>query len=626
MAAAASTPVPPGPTWLAGADRFMIMPFARVVDAVAVALLVGNLGVVFTSVLFRYLLHAPFEWADDVPRVMLIGLTFVGGAAALGRGQHAGITILLDRVPLRWRGVLSTFGAMAAVAVSAAIAWNAVDLAASVEGQETAGGLAQGWFVYPMAFGAFAMVVFGLRGLAVRPLRDLVSTCLAMAALAAALAAWSQLSPETMPAPLSVLTAAFVVALAVGTPIAYALGFASLCCLMADPAIPLQIMAQQASAGVDNFVLLAVPFFILTGYIMEVNGLSIRLIELIQRGIGKRRGGLNIVMVVSMLVFSGISGSKLADVAAVGSVLIPAARKSRQDPSDAVGLLAASAVMAEVIPPCVNLIILGFVANISISGLFLAGLLPAALLALALGTVAVLTAPRGAQEVMVETGAGSGQLVRSAFACTGMILIIFVGFRAGLATATEISAFAAVYALLAGGLLFREMTWRGLFACLTKSALLSGLVLLIIALAQTFAFLLTIYQVPHALAESLINLAAQYGAWAFIGLSMLILIVMGAVLEGAAALIIFGPLLVPVALQLGINPLHFGILLVLAMGIGLFSPPLGLGLYACCAIGNVSMESTTLAMAKYLGILMLGLMLLATFPALTLLLPKHFGF
>lgn len=616
----------PPRAWLGRLDRAVFVPFSHAVNAVATLLLAANLCIVFVSVLFRYVLHAPFEWAEDVPRILLIALTFIGGAAALGQGQHKGIAILLDRASPRWRGVLETLGLLACITTAAVVGWFGINLGGSVAGQSTASGLDQGWFVYPMASGALAMVVFGIRALLDRNGRDLAYAAVVLALVGAALAAWSVFLPGIFPSPLNLLVLVFLVVLAIGTPIAYALGVASICCVLAAPNIPFQILAQQASAGVDNFVLLAVPFFILTGYLMEASGLSVRLIELIQRGVGRRRGGLNLVMVISMVVFSGISGSKLADVAAVGSVLIPAARKSRQDPNDAVGLLAASAVMAEVIPPCINLIILGFVANISITGLFLAGLVPAALLALGLAFVAVVGAPRGASHVTVSSGIAGGQLISSALACIGMVLLIFVGFRSGLATATEISAFAAFYALLVGGLLFRELTWLNLYACFVKSAVLSGLVLLIIALAQTFAFMLTIYQVPHGMAELLIGLAHQYGSWLFFGLSLLILIIMGAVLEGAAALIIFGPLLVPVAVQLGIDPLQFGLLLVLAMGIGLFSPPLGLGLYACCSIGQVSVESTSRAIVKYIGVLLAGLVLLAAFPAISLFLPRHYGF
>jgi tripartite ATP-independent transporter DctM subunit len=377
--------------------------------------------------------------------------------------------------------------------------------------------------------------------------------------------------------------------------------------------------------GIDNFVLLAIPFFILVGYLMEANGMSVRLIELLQRAVGRMRGGLNVVMVTSMVLFSGISGSKMADVAAVGSVLIPAARRSRQNPGGAVALLAASAVMAETIPPCINLIILGFVANLSIGGLFVAGLLPAGLMALALIAVSIIFA-KGRAPAEVEQRPQIAGLWRGAIASFGLIFMIFAGFKSGFATATEISAFAVVYAVVVGSLVFRELSFKSAAHSFVQAATRSGLVLFIVAAAQSLAFILTLQQVPHAVGEMMLSLSGAHGTWLFMLLSIAVLIVMGSVLEGAAALIIFGPLLLPVAVRLGIDPLHFGVVLVIAMGIGLFAPPLGLGLYGACLIGNVPIEQTVKPILGYLGLLLLCLLVIAFVPGISTALPRAFGY
>ena len=306
---------------------------------------------------------------------------------------------------------------------------------------------------------------------------------------------------------------------------------------------------------------------------------------------------------------------------------MPAARKSGQKPGDAVALLAASAVMAETIPPCVNLIILGFVANLSIGGLFMAGLLPSALMAAALIGVSIANGKRTAPQAIVgiegETLSG---MWSSGLAAGGLIVLIFGGYRSGFATATEISSFAVVYALLVGGVMFREMTWRSAMATLRHAAVRSGMVLFIVAAAQSLAYVLTLQQIPHMIAELLVNLSAAHGAWLFLLLSIVILIVMGSVLEGAAALIIFGPLLMPVARQLGVDPLHYGIILVVGMGIGLFAPPLGLGLYGACLIGGVKIEETVWPILKYLGLLLICLLLIAFIPELSTALPRALGY
>lgn len=208
----------------------------------------------------------------------------------------------------------------------------------------------------------------------------------------------------------------------------------------------------------------------------------------------------------------------------------------------------------------------------------------------------------------------------------GLIVIIFGGFKTGFATATEISAFAALYALTVGAVIFRELSFAAAVRSFVHAATRSGLVLFIVAAAQSLAFVLTLQQVPHALAEAMIGLSHTSGTWVFMLLSIAILIVMGSVLEGAAALIIFGPLLVPVAAQLGIAPLHFGVVLVIAMGIGLFAPPLGLGLYGACLIGNVPIESTVKPMLGYLSLLLVCLLVIAFLPGIALWLPHAFGY
>ena len=328
-----------------------------------------------------------------------------------------------------------------------------------------------------------------------------------------------------------------------------------------------------------------------------------------------------------MVLFSGISGSKMADVAAVGSVLIPAARRSRQNPGSAVALLAASAVMAETIPPCINLIILGFVANLSIGGLFVAG--AAAGRADGAGADRGLHHLRPSADAVTRASRGrrSRGLWSGAIASFGLIFMIFFGFKSGFATATEISAFAAVYAIVIGGIVFRELSCKSAAHSFVQcgDALGAG------AVHRRRRAIAGLH--PHLAAGAACGrrhrcwrCRARNGVWLFMLLSIVVLIVMGSVLEGAAALIIFGPLLLPVAVKLGIDPLHFGVVLVIAMGIGLFAPPLGLGLYGACLIGNVPIEQTVKPIMGYLGLLFLCLLVIAFVPAISTSLPRAFGY
>lgn len=595
-------------------------PLLWLVERLAGAMLFADLVVVFVSVLSRHLQFADFDASDDVARILLLATTFFGAAAAVGRGDTLGIDFFKQRLPRSWCGVLEACAALVTTLVSAGLAWYAFQLSAESVSMTTPTGLPQNLFYYPMAAAAAAMTIFAA-GLLTRlsvPVLLKAMTAIAVLAVCAVLA-------NTLAGldAIVIMGIVFVLCLVSGTSIAYVLGFSALVFLQIDGSFSGAVFSQQVASGIDNFVLLAVPFFILTGYAMEANGMSARLIELLRRLFGGVRGGYDVVMVISMVIFSGISGSKMADVAAVGSVMVPAVKRSGRNPGEAVAVLAASAVMAEVIPPCVNLIILGFVANISIGGLFAAGLVPAALMALALIAYFVIFPSK--QNVEDIPKGGLAKLWGGAALAIGMIAIIFGGYRSGFATATEISAFAVFYALLAGGIAFREMSLRKMVSIFVLGASRAGMMLFIVAAAQSVAFVLTIEQIPHALAEMMVHASSHYGNWMFMLISIVLLIVMGSVLEGAPALIIFGPLLVPVAHSLGIEPLHYGIVMIVAMGIGLFAPPLGVGLYGSCAIGNVKVEDTVRVVLKLLLILFVCLLAIAFVPGITMALPRHFG-
>ena len=593
-------------------------------EAVAGLLLAADLVVVCCSVVARYGLNAPIEWSDDVARGLMVALSFFGAAAAVSRGESLGVAFFVERARPGVRRVAEAWAALLTAVAAGFIAVHALTLGALTAGQTTGSGLPLEWSFYPMGAAAACMAVFAAERLLRHRVRDVVVAAMLAGVVTGAWLVVDAIWPDTVP-PGLLMGAAFLLCLVCGVGIGFVLALSALVYVWTEGALPGVIFAQQMARGIDNFVLLAIPFFILVGTLMEQNGMSVRLIALLERMVGRVRGGLNVVMVLSMVVFSGISGSKMADVAAVGSVLIPAARRARQDPGAAVALLAASAVMAETIPPCINLIILGFVANLSIGGLFVAGLLPAGLMALALIGAAVLFGTRQ-PAVTVEQRVPMRQLWGGLAVVVGLLVIIFGGFRSGFATATEISAFAAAYALVVGGAAFRELSAGAAARAFQHSAVRAGLVLFIVAAAQSVAFMLTLQQVPHMLADAMITLSRTGGAGLFMVLSIGILIVMGSVLEGAAALIIFGPLLVPVATQLGIAPLHYGVVLVIAMGIGLFAPPLGLGLYGACLIGGVPIEVTVRPMLRWLGLLLACLMVIAFVPSITMWLPRAAGY
>jgi len=606
------------------AGRFLAK-LMRYTEYVAGVVLAVDVVVVFLSVVFRYFLHEPFDWAEEVARALMVVLVFFGAATVLARSQHVGVDLFRGFLPRHWQPAMVQLVSWIIAGVSASLFGSSCLLLVDSYSQTTPIGFPQWMYVYPVVIGSLFMTPFGIANAVNGPRRIVWLTLVICVATTVAVYAWNSLVPALAIKPWMLLTIAFVGGLLIGVPIAFALAFASLLYFLSDPSLPILVYSQQVMAGMDHFVLLAIPFFVLAGLLMEVNGMSSRLIELLLRMFGRVKGGLGLISIMATAFFSGVSGSKLADIAAVGGIIMPAVRKTKQDPNEAAGLLACTAVMAETIPPCINMIIMGFVANISIAGLFMAGIVPAAVLAVSLGIVAIYVGKKINPDDAFERRTPLLRLIGGALVAIAMVAMIGKGVTSGVATSTEVSAFAVVYALVVGGLAFRELTLRSIVSLFVRSAAMAGGIMFIVAAASSVSFALTIQQIPQAVSSIMISFAQQHGSMMFVLLSVLIMIIFGAVLEGAPALIIFGPLLTPIAAQLGINPLHFGTVMVIAMGLGLFAPPIGLGLFATCAITGTEVKDVARPMMKYLAVLFVTLILLVLVPEFSLWLPRHLG-
>ncbi|MFT4172023.1 MAG: TRAP transporter large permease subunit [Rhodocyclaceae bacterium] len=598
----------------------------QVTAVIGAGALLLNVIVVFLSVIWRYALHSPIEWAEEVARALMITIVFCGVATSTGRGGHIGIDLFLGFLPAHLREYVAHASRWILFIVSAGLTGSAAKLSVAALAQTTETGLPQVIYVAPVLLGAAVMLVAALQHALEGQTRQIVIGALGVAVLAAIGYAFLGVLPDPSGAPGVLMLICFVLAILAGVPIAFTLAISAMVYFISQGSLPFAFFAQQVAAGVDHFVLLAIPFFLLAGAAMEVNGMSSRLVELVVRGMGRVRGGMGITTVVAMSFFSGISGSKLADVAAVGGVLMPAVRRAKQSSEDSAALFAASAVMAEAIPPCVNLIVMGFIANISIGALFVAGIVPAIFLMLCLLVAAVIFGKRVNIKEAYPAPMPMKQLLIGAAVGLVMILMIGRGVMAGIATSTEISAFAVVYAIVVGRLAFRELTFKATVKLFVDVAAKSGMLLFIVAAASSLSYALTIEMIPQRIAELLGSVGADHGTWAFTILTIIIVAIFGAVLEGAPALIILAPILVPIAVQLGYNPLHYGVLVVLSMGLGLFSPPIGLGLYATCGICGVHMKDVIRPMAKYWVVLIAGLVILAFAPAVTTWLPGVMGY
>jgi tripartite ATP-independent transporter DctM subunit len=388
-------------------------------------------------------------------------------------------------------------------------------------------------------------------------------------------------------------------------------------------AVPLSVVPINMQSGVSSFVMLSIPFFVLAGYVMTEGGLSRRLTDFVITLVGRFRGGMLQVIVVSMYIMSGISGSKVADVAAVGTTMKRVMRRERYDPGETAAVLAACAIMGETVPPSIAMLVLASVTSLSIGTLFIAGLLPAAVMAVCLMVLIYVRSrsrPQPAKPHSMREVVQAGVIAIPALVAP---VILIGGIVSGVATPTEVSSTAVVYALVLSVVVYRSLTGGQIWRVMASTAAQAGMVLFITSTASTFSWSLTIAKMPQQIA-ALFGLLHGSGTLFMIA-TIVTLVVMGALLEGLPALLIFGPLLLPMAAPFGIDPVQFGLVLIIAMGFGAFSPPIGVGMFVTCSICDTTMENATRHMLPYLVVLVVGLLLIAFVPWFTLVVPRLFG-
>lgn len=586
---------------------------------VGIALL-AELLVVISNLLARVLFGASLLWSQEVARLALAVLAFLGGALAYQRKQHMAVDVVLNRLPPAGAEVIRAFADLAVLTTGLGGVILSLPLLRDATTELTPIlHISQFWFALPVTCGFALLAVFaGVRVVRHAVLPNVEATVVVLLAVAVLYG----LHTSGAGSPLVVTLVLLLLLLAGSVPVGFSLALASTAFLyVSGLASPTEIPLDMQS-GVSDFILLAVPFFILTGYLLTVGGLTEPLAKFADAVVGHVRGGLLHVIVVTMYVFSGISGAKVADVAAVGSAMKDMLEERDYDPAESTAVLSASAVMGETIPPSIAMIVLGSVTSISISGLFIAGVIPALFLGLVL---AALIFWRHRHQTGLGKASSRTKVVATVRALPALAVPVMLvsGILFGLATATEVAAVAVVYALLIGFLGYRSLRWTSFMTSVGTSASMAGMILFIISTATPFAQSLTLAQVPQDIATSMGNIGG--GVWVFLLASIIALIVSGQLLEGLPALIIFGPLLVPIATEFGINPLHYGIVLLFALGIGAFSPPVGVGLYVACAVGGVAPERVWPKLIPYMGALLVGLFIVTFVPLITLALPNLFG-
>jgi tripartite ATP-independent transporter DctM subunit len=378
--------------------------------------------------------------------------------------------------------------------------------------------------------------------------------------------------------------------------------------------VPDQVLVGRMNEGMSQLILLAVPLFVILGLLMEMTGIARALVGFLVSLLGHVRGGLSYVLVGAMYLVSGISGSKAADMAAIAPVLFPEMRQRGAEPGELLALLAATGAQTETIPPSLVLITIGSVTGVSIAALFTGGLLPGLVLGLVLCAV-MRWRLRGKPSDAAHRRASWSTIGRTFLVALPGLLLPFViryAVISGATTATEVSTIGVVYTVLVGLLIYRQFDLRRLMPMLVETAALSGAILIIIGAATGMSWALTQSGFSHALATAMASLPG--GKAGFLVVSILAFVVLGSVLEGIPSIVLFGPLLFPIARSVGVNEVHYAIVVVLAMGVGLFSPPFGVGYYSACAVSRIKPDLGLKPIIGYMIALVIGLVVIAAVP------------
>ena len=420
---------------------------------------------------------------------------------------------------------------------------------------------------------------------------------------------------------IAILFISFLILLLLGVPIAFALGISSILTVVFAEVIPLNFLTQSMFTGVDSYALLAVPLFVLSGVIMEYGGLSRRLIDAARAFVGHMTGGLAAVSLLATAVFAMLSGSGPATVAAIGGIMIPAMIREGYGRDYAAGVLATAGGIGIVIPPSIPLIIYGITTNTSIGDLFLAGFIPGFIIVILLYLVSRFYAKKHGYGGDVEKATWKERLqaVNRAKWTLLMPVVVLGGIYGGIFTPTEAGGIAVAYSAVLA-LFYREIKWSMAAPMFKAAILMSGIILIIIATASTYGRILTLERVPAKISDFLTGLPVPF--WVILAVIVLLLLFMGMFMETLAGIILLAPILVPVVTEMGMHPVHFGIIMIMASMIGFATPPVGDNLNVASAISGLSIERVSLAALPFVGVLILFLFVVTYVPQISMFLPE----
>ncbi|MPR09322.1 TRAP transporter large permease subunit [Microvirga tunisiensis] len=598
--------------WAASVDAVL----RPLVEIPAALLVVAEIVVLLAGVISRYVFHEPLVWSDELASILFLWLAMLGAVVAFRRNEHMRMTAVLGMLPTRVWAFLDVVAAAAALAFLLLIIEPAYEFAADeVYVTTPALEIPNSWRAAALPVGMGLMTIMAvLRLVQVGNWRQVIGALVLVGAIIGVLILLQPALRGLGNLNLLIFFVGLVATMVfAGVPIAFSFALATFGYIALTTSTPTVVVVGRMDEGMSHLILLAVPLFVFLGLLIEMTGMARAMVAFLASLLGHVRGGLHYVLVGAMYLVSGISGSKAADMAAVAPVLFPEMQERGAKPGDLVALLSATGAQTETIPPSLVLITIGSVTGVSIAALFTGGLLPGVVLGLTLcGLVWWRYRKEDLSHVKRATWREIGRALIVALLAIALPFIIRAAVIEGVATATEVSTIGIVYSILAGLLIYRRFNWRRLMPMLVETASLSGAILLIIGAATGMAWALTQSGFSGLLASAMTGLPG--GAAMFLAVSILAFIVLGSVLEGIPAIVLFGPLMFPIARQIGVHEVHYAMVVILAMGIGLFAPPFGVGYYAACAISRIHPDQGMRPIIGYILALIVGLILVAAVP------------
>jgi tripartite ATP-independent transporter DctM subunit len=612
-----------GVFWVGARRAAAVLDWAigRVVELIGAVLVLAESCILFAGVVSRYVFDSPIIWTDELATFLFLWMAMFGAVVAVRRGSHMRLTTFVEWVAPNVRAWLATVAELVVIVFVIELIVPTLAYLKVQESTELITLHISDWYrVVALLVGAGLIALVALlRLVETTNLRGFFSSLAAVAIVAGGL--WLA-QPLWVTMGFGSLIVFFVVLVAlcvgIGVPIAFTFGIATLSYLSLTTSLPATIVINRMDDGISNLLLLSVPMFVFLGLLMEMTGIARVMVNFLAALVGHVKGGLSYVLLGAMYLVSGISGSKAADMAAVAPILFPEMQRRGAHPGELSSLLATSSAMSETIPPSLVLITIGSVVpGLSIAALFTGGLLPA--LVAALGLVVVAWWRSRKEDKGGSERASLSTIVRTlVIALPGLSLPFVIRYAVimGVATATEVSTVGVVYTALLGIVVYRQFDWRRIYPILVETVSLTGAVMMIIGTATGMAWALTQSGFSLWLVSAMAGVPG--GSWSFLAVTIVAFIVLGSVLEGLPAIVLFGPLLFPIAKTMGVHEVHYAMVVILAMGIGLFAPPFGVGFFGACAIGRTNPNDSIWRIWPYIGALVVSLLIIAAIPWLSI--------